>query len=384
MRKIDRPSFYVETTQDLEHLCTLLEHEPVICLDTEFMRTTTYYAKLCLIQIATPQDLAIIDPLGAHIDLTPLWALWRNPNITWVIHSARQDLEVLDQAGGGFPVNLFDTQVTAMLCGLGDTMGYDRLILSLLGENLDKSAQRSNWLHRPLKKEQLEYCLWDVYDLPTVYDRLHSHLDQHDRLTWLQGEMADLLDLKTYVYDLKKAFNRLFFGKRTPEMTEAMMALLHAREHVAQEQDLPRGHVLADDVLKILAKKTWQTWDQFVTLVPTIPQERARQLYDLWEKALPEYQGMDIHAPEKSPSSDKLDSLELLLGMASQNHGISPTLIASRSDLVSLIIHKEDSPSPILKGWRSQVFGQDALQFLRGEKTFKMQDGELILVSKSS
>ncbi|MCX7281477.1 MAG: ribonuclease D, partial [Alphaproteobacteria bacterium] len=155
----------VETTDDLKAFAAELSGAPYLALDTEFLRDQTYYPKLCLIQVAAPGIEGIIDPLAPGIDLAPFYELIKRPEIVKVLHAGRQDIEIFYLQGGVLPHPLFDSQITAMVCGFGDAASYETLARKIAHVEIDKSDRFTDWSHRPLSRRQLEYALADVTHL---------------------------------------------------------------------------------------------------------------------------------------------------------------------------------------------------------------------------
>ena len=189
----------ITSTQPLAQLCSRLSQSPYVTVDTEFLREKTFWPKLCLIQIASPEEEAMIDPLGTEIDLTPFFDLMRDSRVLKVFHAARQDIEIFHHDAGVIPTPMFDTQVAAMVCGFGDSVGYDTLARKISKVHIDKSSRFSDWSSRPLSERQLAYALQDVTHLRGVYEWLARQLKKNGREAWLAEEMAILSDPNTYI-----------------------------------------------------------------------------------------------------------------------------------------------------------------------------------------
>src|SRR3954465_8738566 len=180
----------IASTADLAAACARLAAHPFVTVDTEFMRETTYYPKLCLIQMATPDEGVLVDPLAPGLDLKPFLDLMADERVIKVFHSARQDLEIVWNMGGIVPPPLFDTQVAAMVCGYGDSVSYEQLVNDLAKARVDKSSRFTDWSHRPLSEAQRAYALSDVTHLVKVYEALATELARTGRSAWLEEEMT--------------------------------------------------------------------------------------------------------------------------------------------------------------------------------------------------
>ncbi|MEM6585844.1 MAG: ribonuclease D, partial [Pseudomonadota bacterium] len=227
-------------TEDLEALCARLSREPFVTVDTEFLRETTFWPKLCLIQIAGADEHALIDPLAADIDLASFFSLLQDENVTKVFHAGRQDIEIFYYLNRSIPHPIFDTQVAAMVCGFGDQIGYDQLVRQIVGASIDKSLRFTDWSRRPLNEGQLAYAAADVTHLRDVYRTLSKALDEAGRHAWVEEEMAVLTDVETYSADPEQAWQRLKMRARKPIELAALKAVARWREELAQSRDVPR------------------------------------------------------------------------------------------------------------------------------------------------
>ena len=238
----------IDTNQALTDFCQELTNEPFIAVDLEFLREKTYYAKLCLIQVASPNHAAIIDPL-AEIDLSAFFALMKNPNITKVFHSGRQDIEIIYNQSGFIPEPLFDTQIAAQVCGFGEAVSYENLVKSVLGIQLDKSSRLSDWSLRPLDTKQLEYALSDVTHLVNIYTFLQNKLAETGRLHWLDEEIAILKSPDTYIVRPEDAWQKIRHRSHNSKVLTILRELAAWRERRAQNKNTPRQSIIKDDCL---------------------------------------------------------------------------------------------------------------------------------------
>ena len=247
---------HVITTQaELETVVGEFEKSAFVTVDTEFIRETTFWPELCLIQIASPGVTALIDPLSSNIDLDPFFRLMANEAVTKVFHAARQDIEIVFHRGGLIPHPVFDTQVAAMVCGFGDSVSYDQLVQRITGKHLDKSSRFTDWRHRPLSEKQLTYALADVTHLIDVYQHLKVELERENRAHWLNEEMDVLTSRETYDPKPEDAWKRLKMRLRKPQELAVVQAVSTWRELEARERNVPRGRVLKDDAIYEIAQQ---------------------------------------------------------------------------------------------------------------------------------
>ncbi|MGF1605205.1 MAG: ribonuclease D [Rhodothalassiaceae bacterium] len=361
------------TDQDaLDALCTRLAQAEFLTVDTEFMRDSTYWPYLCLIQVADEVGAVAIDPL-ADLDLAPFWQLMIEAAPMKVFHACRQDLEIVYKATGALPNHLFDTQVAAMVCGYGDSVGYETLVKELAGQKLDKSARFTDWSRRPLTERQLHYALGDVTHLRVIYARLKAELAKSGREPWLDEEMAILLDPATYVQDPEQAWRRIKTRSSSPRFLGMVKALAAWREREAQARDIPKNRIAKDEVLLELAANPPQSQEQLAEVRGLGKRFGGNEIGRSLMLAIEQGQGMaeaDLPRVPKERRSDKTppvaELLKLFLKLRCQEAGVAPKMVASSADLDALAL--ADAPDiPALHGWRYALFGEDALKLKRGQ-----------------
>jgi ribonuclease D len=363
----------ITTTEALQEFCARLADQPFITVDTEFMRETTYWPKLCLIQAASPTDAAIIDPLAEGLDLEPFLALMRDESILKVFHAARQDVEIFVKLGA-MPKPMFDTQVAAMAAGFGDQVSYEALVRQMLRQEVDKGSRFTDWARRPLSDAQLVYALGDVTHLAALYPKLRDRLQKDGRLDWVMAEMGDLTDPALYDTDPEKAWKRLKPKKFSAKYLAPFVAAAVWRERAAQERDQPRGRILKDEAIDEIAAQAPTDPDAFNRLrsVPKgfgasrLGQELSAELKRVM--ADPEAHAPKLERPahnQPAPPS-VVELLKVLLKAKSDNAGVATKLIANVADLEKIAL-SDDADVDALKGWRRQLFGEDALKLKRGE-----------------
>jgi ribonuclease D len=381
---------YITTTSDLAAFCrSLKQSNSFVAIDTEFIRERTYYPHLCLIQVAGKEETAVIDCLEKEVDLSPLLDLLYDPTLYKVLHSAGQYLEIFYFLMGKLPQNIYDTQVAAMVCGFGESVGYETLVSQLLKESLDKSLRVSNWAHRPLSDKQIAYAVGDVVYLRDVYEKLSQSIEQQNRQSWIEEEMEELLNEEIYQPNLERLLHRLGLKSRHPHVWARAYHLLKLREQLAQESDKPRPSILRDDVIIDLAYQNPLTQEDIQKVrglfdKPAhyrLPEQTLKAMSDA--NALPEDQCPKLpKAPNKTKAHPMVvEALKVLLKHVSKEHKVAERLIASATELEELTSTEKRERSHLLKGWRHEIFGKLALQFLQGQCQIACKNNQLIFTS---
>jgi ribonuclease D len=355
------PEQLVTQPAQLDRLIEQLAASPWIALDTEFMRERTYYARLCLVQVATPEVIACVDPLLLP-SIDPLLDLLHAPTTLKVLHSARQDLEVFWDLRKALPTPVFDTQIAAALIGLDEQIGYGNLVESITGVRLPKLHTRTDWSARPMSDAQLRYAFDDVHYLRDVYRHLERELERLGRHAWLAEECAQLTEPLLYRNDPGGAWRRLRGGQSlAPQAQVVLRALAAWREREAQQRNLPRGWVVKDAVLLDIARRAPRTLDELATvpeLAPailrrfgaTILAEIARSQAEPPVALWPPFEPPD-------PARQQLyKDMAARVQACAARDGISATLVATRQDLQQLI---QSGESRLLHGWRRAVIGNE-------------------------
>jgi ribonuclease D len=363
----------VISTDVLAGFCERAAQFDFVTVDTEFLRETTYWPKLCLIQAATPDEVILIDPLVPGLDLSPFFALLANPAVTKVFHAARQDIEIFVKLTGKVPVNIFDTQIAASVCGFGDSVSYDNLVRAITNVELDKSSRFTDWSARPLTEKQRLYAAADVTHLRDIYIELRKQVDATKRWDWVEDELGVLRSIDTYVVQPDQAWERLKMKINRPRDLAALKRLAGWREKRAQDGDQPRSRVLKDDVLFELAMQRPLTPDAFDKL-RAVPRGFGRssaaaeimvilkQVEALDKSELP-------HMPDRyrgpSPKGAVGDLIRVLLKSVAEQHGVAARIIAT-SDEIDALVLDDEADVPALKGWRRKLFGDKALDIKHG------------------
>ncbi|MGC9954947.1 MAG: ribonuclease D [Rhizomicrobium sp.] len=378
----------VETTAALKELVGELEGMPYIALDTEFMRDSTYWPKLCLLQIAAPGVAAIVDPLADGIDLSPFFPLLKDPRIVKVLHAGRQDIEIFWHRGRVIPDPLFDTQIVAMVCGFGEAASYETLARKIAHAQVDKSARFTDWARRPLTKRQLEYALADVTHLCTIYETLSAQLAKSKRESWVAEEIAALKSEELYALDPVHAWKRLKPRTGNKRFLATLAAVAAWREREAQTRDIPRNRVVKDEVLLEIAAQPPDNAEALERLRAVPKGFAASRMGKNLLEAVAE--GREAPPPEVAellerkrhrhePSPAAVDLLKTLLRLRAEEAGVAPRLIAN-SDDVERLAAGDDEGVAALHGWRGEVFGKDAIALRKGTLAIALENGEAVVV----
>lgn len=367
---------FIADNATLQEFCTHIENQEFITVDLEFIREKSYYAKLCLIQIGSLDGCAVVDPLAPDINLEPFFALLKNPGITKVFHSCRQDVEILYLLSGFIPKPLFDTQIAAMVLGYGDSVGYEHLVKDVLQIELDKSSRLSDWSSRPLSEIQLKYAISDVSHLIHIYENFKNRLAENGRIEWLKDEMDNLSNPATYVIEPSEAWMRIRHRSHNPHVLTVLRELAAWREIRAQNKNTPRQSIIKDDCLLTIATICPKN-RQELEKIRNIRQETASgklgtEILEILEyiHQIPTSQYVTVPKDDVLPTgcSALYELLKLMLKIKCQQEGIVPRLIASDEELRRFSSFR-DKGCPLLKGWRRTIFGEDALELRQGHIT---------------
>ncbi|MBO9427115.1 ribonuclease D [Labrenzia sp. R4_1] len=379
----------ITKTEDLAAACQRLATNDYVTVDTEFLRETTFWPKLCVIQMAGTDMAFIVDALAEGLDLDPFFDLMRDDSVTKVFHAARQDIEIIYHLGGLIPAPLFDTQVAAMVCGFGDSISYDQLVYKVTGARIDKSSRFTDWARRPLTAKQLDYALADVTHLRDAYQFLKANLAEQNRTHWVQDEMTVLTSVATYRTDPDQAWKRLKLRVRKPVELAVMMEVAAWRETEAQNRDVPRSRVIKDDAIYELAAQQPVTAEALGRL-RTIPRgfERSRNADEILKAVrraleIPKSELPKLPKGRQAPdgSAAAVDLLKVLLKLVSEAHGVAAKVIATVDDLEK-IAADDNANVAAMKGWRRELFGETALKLKRGEVALAFQNRQITVLEQ--
>jgi ribonuclease D len=374
----------ITTTPELTAVCSRLAQHPVITVDTEFLRETTYYPLLCVVQMASPEEAVVVDALADGIDLKPFFALMADEKVLKVFHAARQDIEIVWHQAGIVPHPIFDTQVAAMVLGYGDSIAYDQLVERIAGHRPDKTHRFTDWSRRPLSAEQIHYAVSDVTHLRDVFAALDADLKKRSRNDWVSEEMEVLTSPKTYDFHPERAWERLKTRVRKPKELAVLMEVAAWREQEAQSRDVPRSRVLKDDAVGDIATHAPTTLERLASL-RSLPKGFDRSKW-----------GADIVAavqrglardPATLPKIEKprnnanggaiVELLKVLLRMTSERHAVASKVIATVDDLEQ-IATDDHADVAALRGWRREMFGEAALALKHGRLALAIERGRVV------
>ncbi len=374
----------ITSSEALAAVCDRISRHPFVTVDTEFLRETTFWPKLCVIQLASDDEAVAIDALAEGLDLTPVFELMANPAIVKVFHAARQDIEIVWNLAKMVPAPLFDTQVAAMVCGYGDQVSYGELVQSVCKIPVDKSSRFTDWSRRPLTEAQVAYALADVTHLRDVYRSLSARLDKSGRTGWLADEMQTLTSVSTYEQHPDNAWERLRNRARKPRDLAVLMEVAAWREREAQSRDVPRSRVLKDDILIEIALAAPRTADLLGQL-RSFPRgmERSRSGADILaaiERGL-------ARDPKTLPRIDRerrgngggatVELLKVLLRQVCERHGVAAKMIATVDDLEA-IASDDKAAVPAMSGWRRELFGARALELKHGRLALTIEESKVV------
>lgn len=375
----------ITTTDELALACARFARHPFVTVDTEFLRETTFWPKVCVIQIASDDEAVAVDALADGLDLGPFFALMADPAVVKVFHAARQDLEIVWNLAKMIPAPLFDTQVAAMVCGFGDQVSYGELAQSLCRVAVDKSSRFTDWSRRPLSDAQIAYALADVTHLRDIYRSLLAKLEKTGRTDWLADEMESLSTPATYEQHPDNAWERFRHRARKPRDLAVLMEIAAWREREAQSKDVPRSRVLKDDVMIEVALAAPRSADALANL-RAFPRgmERSRSGADILaavERGL-------ARDPATLPKIERerrsggatgatVELLKVLLRQVSERHGVAAKMIATVDDLEA-IASDDRADVAALRGWRREIFGAKALELKRGKLALTVERGRVV------
>ncbi|WP_024510277.1 ribonuclease D [Bradyrhizobium sp. ARR65] len=379
----------ITNSSELAAACDRLARHPVITVDTEFLRETTYYPLLCVVQMASPEEAVVIDALADDIDLKPFFELMGNEKVLKVFHAARQDIEIVWHRAGIIPHPIFDTQVAAMVLGYGDSIAYDQLVQRITGHRPDKTHRFTDWSRRPLTKEQIHYAVSDVTHLRDVFAALDADLKKRGRNNWVSSEMEILTSPKTYDFHPERAWERLKTRVRKPKELAVLMEVAAWREQEAQSRDVPRSRVLRDEAVGDIATHAPTTLEKLghlrslpkgferskwgTEIVAAVQRGLARDLASLPKLEKPR---------GAANGAATVELLKVLLRMTSERHGVASKVIATVDDLEE-IAADDEADVAALQGWRRELFGEAALALKHGRMALAIERGRVVGVPRT-
>ena len=376
----------ITTNEDLNAIIKDFKRAKFLAVDTEFIRERTYYPQLCLIQISDGVKAVAIDPLAKNLDLTPVWGLMRDQKITKVFHAGNQDMEIFLHLMGDLPQPIYDTQIAAMVCGLGDQVGYDKLVKSMLNQDIDKTSRFTDWSNRPLSNRQILYALDDVIYLARLYPIMLKKLENENRNHWLDDEYEKSNDPATYSVDPRLAWQKLKVRNMRPAALLRLMHLAAWREIEAQTRNIPRNRVIRDETLIDLSGSNPQDRNGFAN-IRNFPGGKDGKLVAPIQRILEKVAALPSSSlpvqkkrgSGKRPPAAVMELLRVLLKHVTDKHEIAPRLIASVEELEALATD-DNAQIRALAGWRREIFGELALRLKRGQIALAVKNEKILLI----
>ena len=376
----------IDNFKDLNSIIKNIQDEEFLAIDTEFIRETTYFSKLCLIQIATKNISFIIDPLSNNINLEPLWEILNKDQIIKVMHSGRQDMEIFYNATGMLPSPVYDTQVAAMVCGFGDQVSYENLVNNLLDIKIDKSSRVSDWSYRPLSNKQISYALADVTYLIKIYEILKKQISKNKRNTWIKEEMYNFTNINNYQIKPEEAWRKIKLKSTKKDFLNRVKFIAEWRELYSIKKNVPKNRTLRDDTLLDIASnnpKNIQDFKRVRGLKINLKKEILIDLLEVLKTAnkVPEkfWPEQTVFSKNKSSSPATLELLKVILKHVAEEQKVAPKLLASQKDL-ELISDGALDNLLTFEGWRHEIFGKLALDLSAGKLAIKVNNKKIQLI----
>lgn len=374
----------ITTNEALNALCDRLSKSDYVTVDTEFLRDKTYYSKLCLIQIADDNEYHAIDTLAGGLDLAPFYDLMTNEKVVKVFHAAKQDIEIFVNQANVVPKPLFDSQIAAMVCGFGDSIGYEKLVMALCNKTLDKSTRFTDWSRRPLTERQIDYALGDVTHLRIIYKKLKEKLELSGREHWLNEEIGDMLNIESYTIKPKEAWKRVKIRNSNRRFNAIVHRIAEWREEEAQRRNIPRNRIMRDEVLLELSAVRPTHTNALISirgLGANFASSKSgkdiikaiKETLELPDNALPK---ISRRKPPSQNTDPIVELLKVLLKLVCKSENVAPKLLANVEDLEK-IAENDDADVKALNGWRYDIFGKNAIALKNGEVAFAIKEGEI-------
>ena len=377
----------ITKTSDLAAACAALAAHPFVAVDTEFLRETTFWPKLCVVQLAGPDTAVVVDALAEGLDMAPFLDLMRNESVMKVFHSGRQDIEIVFNLGGFVPHPVFDTQVAAMVCGFGDSISYDQLVQRICGHQIDKSSRFTDWTRRPLTQKQYDYALSDVTHLRDVYHWLSKRLAEQGRAEWVAEEMEVLTSHETYDLKPENAWERLKLRVKKPIELAILKEIAAWREREARSRDVPRSRVLKDEAIFEIAAdqpRGPESLSNLRSLSKGFERSRAgEEILACVRRALAIPKEQLPAVPRGRPTPDgtgaAVDLMKVLLKLVCEKHGVASKVVATVDELEAIAC-SDEADVPSMKGWRRELFGERALDLKHGRLALSFDGRKIVAV----
>lgn len=381
---------YIDSQDQLVAFVERAKTSSVLAIDTEFLREKTYYAKLCLIQMATDDEVVIVDPFFVT-DLTVLAVLMEDEGITKLFHAGSQDLEIIYREVGVLPKPIFDTQVAATLLGHVQQIGYANLVHSECGVTLKKMDSFTDWSQRPLTDSQIEYAADDVIYLPRVHKNMVKELKKKRRIGWLKDDFDELSNPENYQHDTRDRFRRLKrVGALNRQQLSAARELAAWREETAQKRNLPRKWVLTDEQIVEACKRESRTVDDLYMIRgmrDRLPIRDARAVVALMVKGLDLPQSEWPEQARGGKNERNVDvEVDLMMAIArirARENDVALQTLASHSDLERLARGYTEGVE-VLRGWRRNLLGKELRDLMNGKITLSIAKGSARITRNDS
>lgn len=376
---------FVDSVTELDILCQKMQHEPWLAIDTEFLREKTYYPKFCLLQIATLEWVACVDPIALEGQMSELFEIINNPNIIKVLHSCRQDVEIFYQLTGKLPAPVYDTQLVAPLLGLQENPGYAMLVSGFLNINLSKIHTRTDWSQRPLSADQMKYAADDVIYLAKIYQMMEEQLQKLGRENWLKEDFEQLMNPDLYDIPPANAWLKIRGkNKLTGKQLVIVQALAEWREKVAKKDDRPKNWILRDELILDMVKLqpvNIKELSEIRSINDGFVRRSGQQVCALI-KAAQGKPGLKLKAKENSVKKTVkqeavLDVLSAVVRLRAEENALNSIILATRKDLEALLF--DEPGSLLLHGWRYSMVGKELQGLLQGQFTISVNKNDLTL-----
>jgi len=375
---------FVDSVALLQDLCQKMKHEPWLAIDTEFLREKTYYPKFCLLQIATLEWVACVDPIALEGELDELFAIINDAAIIKVLHSCRQDVEIFYQLSGKLPAPVYDTQLVAPLLGFQENTGYAMLVSGFLNINLSKIHTRTDWSQRPLSAEQIQYAADDVIYLAKIYQMMQQKLQALGREDWLKEDFEQLMNEDLYDIPPENAWLKIRGkNKLTGKQLAIVQVLAEWREQIAKQDDRPKNWILRDELILDMAKLqpvNLKALSEIRGMNDGFVRRSGKQICELIVKAQ-DMPGLKLKNKVNNKKSQQqeavLDILSGIVRLRADENSLNPVILATRKDLEQLL--QDDQDSLLLHGWRYSMVGKELQQLLLGKLSLSINEQCLTL-----
>jgi len=376
----------ITSTQELEKIVNDLSSEEFITIDTEFHREKTYYPLLCLVQIAGKNDAYLIDPLADGIDLSSIKKLLINKDVIKIFHASFQDMEILYYLCGVIPDPVFDTQIAAQIVGIGESVGYGKLVEDICGVTLDKSSRHTDWCKRPLTNKQMDYALSDVTYLRDIYIFLKKNISDLGRDQWMAEEIEKIMEVELYKNSPENAWKKLKLNNNRGKFRSIVKELAIWREGYAQKVNRPKSWILKNDAIYEIASISPEKESDLSNLRFYKPNDKVinKAIVEIVDVAVNlDYPPVIKNKSSRGSSTYLADMMKILLKVQCERHNIVPSVVVKADD-IEVLANTDDTDMPVLKGWRYDIFGRHALALKDGKIALTINDGDIKIMDNNN